>query len=311
MSSIAMLFVLQPAVLGFLSYPKYNDTYYPTVAIILYLAVGFTSVLFYKTLKMPLWLAITNLTVATLVPLLVNSVLDLNSRGSHATWYVTGIAALMCITAFRDQIAIAWIGTGVLLVQVLTWGGLDFFWNSGMVGALGLVAAGNAISLGLSRAARQTESYLAVAKSVQSLSAKETAVRNERSSRLSSTLQGAKPLLEKIAKGALTPDEKNQAKLLEAELRDEIRGRQLLNEVLRESVRSARLRSVEVILLDEGGLGGLGEEEATMIRNRLARELDSVEQGRVTIRSPRDDRYRATFVASRAGTPKPDVWLQL
>ena len=98
---------------------------------------------------------------------------------------------------------------------------------------------------------------------------------------------------------------------MEAELRDEIRGRQILNDALRKSVRAARRRSVEVIVLDEGGLDGLPFPKANIIRNRLARELDSINEGRVTIRSPRQEQHRVTFVASRPGTAKPDVWLQL
>ena len=68
---------------------------------------------------------------------------------------------------------------------------------------------------------------------------------------------------------------------------------------------------VEVILLDEGGLESLVSDEAEAIRNRLARELNGINQGRVTIRAPHGEEHRATFVASRSGTSKPDVWLKL
>jgi hypothetical protein len=310
-SSIALLFVLNPAVSGLLAFENYTNVIWPFIAIIFYLAAGLISIVYYRQLLLPKSLALFNLIIVVAVPQLVNGALDLSARGSHATWYVTGIGALMCITAYRKRIVSAWIGTGILLIQVLLWGGVNFFWNSGMVGAIGLVAAGHAISLGLSKAEKDTEKYLNLAKASQSQSAAESIIRSERSSRINRTLQGSRPMLEKIATSELNDSEKAQARLLEAELRDEIRGRTILNDSLRKAVRAARERSVEVTILDEGGFESLGEEEANSIRNRLAHELDAIQQGRVTIRSPHQEQHRVTFVASRPGTAKPDVWLKL
>jgi hypothetical protein len=85
----------------------------------------------------------------------------------------------------------------------------------------------------------------------------------------------------------------------------------LINSKLKASVRSARSRGVEVVVLDEGGLVAISEPERDSLRDQLATELDNINSGRVTIRSPQLADVRATFVASRKGTAKPDVFLKL
>jgi hypothetical protein len=310
-SSVGLLFIVQPALVGLISYTDYKNLTVLFIAVGIFLGSGIASIFFYREHKMPIWIGILNVAVATSVPALVNSVLELSARGSHATWYVTGIGALMCITAYRRQTLAAWTGLIITLVETLIWGGLDFFWSAGLVGAIGLVAAGHAVSIGLYRAEQQTRDFLATMKDSQSVRAKEVAIRAERSIRTAATMSLARPILEKIAGGVISKQDQQNARLLEAALRDEIRGRNLLNDQLRASILAARVRTVEVVLLDEGGLEDLVSARAEAIRNRLARELNQINQGRVTIRAPRGENHAATFVASRSGTSKPDVWLKL
>jgi ribosomal protein S3 len=117
--------------------------------------------------------------------------------------------------------------------------------------------------------------------------------------------------LQKIAAGQLDEASKQEAKLLEAQLRDGIRGRELIDSKLQEAIRAARLRGIEVVVLDEGGLSSLAENSKVEIRQRFAAELDQISSGRVTIRAPRGGKTHATFVASRPGTAIPDVFLKL
>jgi hypothetical protein len=124
-------------------------------------------------------------------------------------------------------------------------------------------------------------------------------------------MQGALQVLGTIASGAVDEATRLKAKTLEAELRDEIRGRNLINPKLKDSVSVARNRGVEVVLLDEGGLDQSSEIERETYRNILADELDLIREGRVTIRAPYQEKVRVTFVATRPGTAKPDVWLRL
>lgn len=308
---ISTMFVLSPAVIGTIELYRAGFTPASAAALMIYLLVGISTIFYYRELKMPLALAVAVTASSFIVPQLVNLNLEPSALGTPATWYVTAVATILAVAAVRQQRLWTWIGLAILTIEVLAWGGVGALFVSGLGGAYGLVAAAYAISVGLERSAKQTASYLDRAKETQAASAADSAVRQERSERIASTLEGALPMLELIARGELSDSDRKRATLLEAELRDEIRGRMLINRELKASVRSARDRGVEVVVLDEGGLVELAEEDRESLRSRLAAELDKIHSGRVTIRSPQEPNVRVTFVASRKGTAKPDVFLRL
>jgi hypothetical protein len=308
---ITTLFVLSPAVIGTLELYRAGYTISSAAALLLYLFVGLSSVFYYRELKMPVALAVALTATSLIIPLLVNLNLDPVALGTPATWYVTAVATILAIAAVRQQRLWAWIGVAVLTLELLSWGGVQALFVSGLGGAIGLVAAAHAISVGLERSDRQRVEFLEKAKATQAASAADSAIRQERSQRLAATLEGVLPMLEKIASGNFSSDDQREATILEAELRDEIRGRMLINARLKTAVRQARSRGVEVVVLDEGGLVATSEQERDSLSDRLAQELDQVNSGRVTIRSPQLVGVRATFVASRKGTAQPDVFLKL
>lgn len=308
---ITTLFVLSPAVIGTLELYRVGYTISAAAALLLYLFVGLSAVFFYRELKMPVALAVALTATSFIIPLLVNLNLDPAALGTPATWYVTAVATILAIAAVRQQRFWAWSGVAVLTVELLSWGGIQALFVSGLGGAIGLVAASHAISVGLERSDRQRVEFLEKAKATQAASAADSAIRQERSQRLAATLEGVLPMLEKIASGNFSSDDQREATILEAELRDEIRGRMLINTKLKTAVRQARSRGVEVVVLDEGGLVATSEQERDSLGDRLAQELDQVNSGRVTIRSPQLAGVRATFVASRKGTAQPDVFLKL
>ena len=308
---VTTMFVLSPAVIATMEMFRVGFTFWSTAALLVYLLIGLTAVFYYRELKMPVALAITITATSLLIPLLVNVDLQPSALGTPATWYVTAVATILAIAAVRQQRFWAWFGVTVLMIELLSWGGIQALFVSGLGGAIGLVAASHAISVGLERSARQTAQFLEKAKATQVASAADSAIRQERSERIAATLEGALPMLEKISTGVFSDADRSEATLLEAELRDEIRGRMLVNPKLKASVRSARARGVEVVVLDEGGLVSVSEQDREPLRNRVAEELDKISSGRVTIRSPQEPNVRVTFVASRKGTAKPDVFLRL
>lgn len=305
------LFVLSPAIIGALELYRVGFNFVSAVALVVYLIVGLTAVFYYQELKMPLALAISVTVTALIVPLLVNLNLDPSALGTPATWYVTSGATILAIAAVRQRRLWAWLGITVLTFELYSWGGVTALFVSGLGGAIALVAASHAISVGLESSERKRVEFLEKAKATQAASAADSAIRQERSKRIAATLEGALPMLEKIATGNFTSEDQREATILEAELRDEIRGRMLINSKLRTAVRAARSRGVEVVVLDEGGFVAISEPERNSLRDRLANELDQIKSGRVTIRSPKQTGVRATFVASQKGTTKPDVFLKL
>ena len=308
---IGALLVLNPAVSALIGFNRYDNWVFASVAIIIYVFVALISVFYYVNREMPALLAWVNLLVVVIVPQLIHEAIDVATVDSQTSWYVSGLGALLAVTAIRGQQAVSWIGAAVLSLEVLVWGGTETLFNSGLAGAMSLVVAANVLSFALTRIEIETQTYLDKAIEIEAAAAVESSTRLERSRRLTETLRVSYPLLQKIAAGELDEESRQEAKLLEAQLRDGIRGRELIDSKLQEAIRSARLRGVEVVVLDEGGMESLAENSKVTLRQRLATELDQISSGRVTIRAPRGGKTTATFVASRPGTAKPDVFLKL
>jgi hypothetical protein len=308
---VGALLVVNPALSAVLGFYEYDNPVLAATAIAGYLLASLTSVFYYRSRMMPTWLAVVNLLVAIAIPQLVHVAIEVTATGSQSSWYVTGVGALMAVTAIRGHAAISWVGMAIMALYVLTWGGIGSLFDTGLAGALALVVAAHAISYSLDRSEIETKQYLQKSIEIQALSAADSVTRQERSRRLSETLEVAYPLLKKISRGEINQESRLEAKMLEAQLRDAIRGRNLINEKLRASIYSARQRGIEVTVLDEGGLDSITNLARDQIRNRLATELDQVVEGRVTIRASRGSKTSTTFVASRPGTATPDVFLRL
>lgn len=308
---IGALLVLNPPATALIGFDRYDNVLLAAIAIVIYVVVALMSIFYYQTRNMPALLAWINLLVIVIVPQLVHEALVTSRVDAQSSWYVSGIGALLAVTAMRGQQAVSWIGAAVLSLEVLVWGGTSTLFNSGLAGAIGLVVAANVLSYALARIEGETQNYLDKTIEIESAAAIESATRIERSRRLTETLRVSYPLLQKISAGQLNQDIQQEAKLLEAELRDGIRGRELIDANLKKAIRSARIRGVEVAVLDEGGLSTLSENSKSEIRQRLTTELEQISSGRVTIRAPRGGKTSATFVASRPGTATPDVFLKL
>lgn len=311
-ATLGTLFALFHAGLGISSLASYENPTLASMAISLYVAAVLPSLNLYRSEKMPVAQAIFNFAVAALVPLLINSQLDPKQANEYSTWYVIGIATLMATTAVRQRRSLAWAGTAIMMIQVIAWDGFIAGWQTGLAGALMLVFAGHTISRGLEKAYRDTESYTLESQDIQTQRASNAAASEERRIRLDEALQGALPMLNQIQSlsGKLSEDQKKDARLLEASLRDEIRGRGLMTNSIREAARQARVRGIEVIILDEGGLDELSEDLRGEILLKVAAAFAQVSEGRLTLRAPTHESWRVTLVATRPGIAKPDLWLK-
>lgn len=309
---IGVLFSLFHAILGISTLGSYPNKALAIFAISIYLVSVLATIVLYRGVKLPIAQALFNLVVASLVPLLINDQLNPAEADSYTTWYVIGIATLMAGTAVRQQRFIAWLGTGVMVVQVITWAGFVAGWQTGLAGATMLVFAGHTISAGIEKASRDTIAYTQQALEIEKEQVANAAASLERRTLLESALRGARPMLDLIQSqnGKLSESQKLEAKLLEASLRDEIRGRGLMTDSIRDAARSARLRGIEVIILDEGGLDQVEESNRSEILSQIAKSIDQVDSGRVTLRSPKAEAWKVTLVATRNGVVKPDIWLK-
>ena len=123
-----------------------------------------------------------------------------------------------------------------------------------------------------------------------------------------SVARRALPVLRDIASGVIDEGIRTRARLLEAELRDEIRAACFTGTAVAEAARRARSRGAEVVLLDDAGPtadGGRAEEspdgpERDRLVEVVAEFLEGVDHGRVVVRVPPRSRG-LLVVATRDG----------
>ena len=308
-----LLFGLFHAALGIIWISHNDRPELVILALIAYLAILAATLNIRDTREMSNRLAWVNIAVCALIPIAIQSQLDPSHLTDYATWYVLGVGTILATTAVRGRLAQAWIGLVILVIEIAIWGGVASLASTGLPGVLSLMVTGHAVSLGVSRAVKNTQELNRKAALTVIETASIEAAGQVRSKLLEKTLRTALPALNLIAAlgGNLDADQKREALLLEAGLRDEIRGESLLNDEVRQAIKDARNRGVEVLVLDEGGLQDIPSQQVDDLLARVARSVKLVESGRLTIRSPKGEDWKITVVAVRAGASAPDIWLKL
>jgi hypothetical protein len=268
-----------------LDVPRHQAPY--IVAMVLYAVATAISLLPSRRLRMPLWMAALNAAVALAVPLLVISQVGPDIGDSYAAWFTAAVGTLMVITSTRRRHLFAWLGIAAMTVEVIAWAGLDGYLTSGVIGSTVWVGISNALSVSLAKADRDAKQYsLAEREAVEWRAAQEAHV-TERQFRLGQTSRMAFPMLRQIAAsgGELSEGQRRECLYLEGAIRDEIRGRRLLNDEVREEIMIARRKGIIVTLLDEGGIDDLEPAELERVLGRLAAAIRSVQTDKLIVRT--------------------------
>jgi hypothetical protein len=312
-SAAALAFGLFHAAIGFAVLERYDRVDLPAIALLLYLGAVLLAVFVGSEVRLaaPIAWLVTALILG--VPTLVNLSLTSYLPNSYTTWYVSGIGTLMGVLAVRQAQLPAIVGSGALVTQLFIFGGLNSVFTSGLIGALLMVLTGLASAFIISSAVSEAERYQSRASETLAATAARSAIRTERKARLRQNLRGALPLLERIvnSEGKLSESEKLEARLLEAELRDGIRGRSLTQPELVQVVRALRRQGVEVQLVDDGGLEDLSADEAEALIGEVVGLLTAVKQGKVVVRAVRGESWRITVAALRKESAVPDLFVRL
>lgn len=309
----ALIFASYDTVVGAIWLTQYRNPTVGAVALAIYTVCVVLSIAFYPGERLPKGQAWVNLGAAIVVPILVNSQIDTEVAGTFATWYVGAIGILLTATAVRGYRLVPWLGLANLFIQVVIWGGWGFVMNSGIVGAFLFVAAGQGLSQGIRVTSRSAQEYREQATRLAAESTEATVSRAERQRLITSALQEAVPTLTLIMQrgGKLNASQRAEALRLEAQLRDEIRGRALISPAVRQAASEARQRGVEVLLLDDGGLDGLEPQQVADLQRQVAELLAGVQTGKVTVRTVKGEDWKVTVVATRSGAAAPDLWIKL
>ena len=110
-----------------------------------------------------------------------------------------------------------------------------------------------------------------------------------------------RPILQLVANGeSLTPAIRRKAELLEAELRDDIRGGIRLPSLVKGPVRAARERGIVAILMDDRGDAPLPRIAENALRDNAARILAATSSGQVVIRIGPENRPTIATITADA-----------
>ncbi|MET4158922.1 hypothetical protein [Agromyces sp. PvR057] len=298
---------------------------WPTiVALVLYVAATIASLSVGSRVRMPDWLAAFDLAVCIVLPLLVTSQLDPENANGYATWYVAAVGTLMTIAAARRQLTAAWLGVIALAVQTVFWAGPLALGTLGVIGSIAWVAIAHMLSAALGTAAREARRYAHAEREAAEWQAAQDAHLFVGQARLVQTNRIAAPMLRRIADrgGVLTEPQRRECRMLEAAIRDEIRGRMLLTDDVRLQVQRARERGAVVTLLDEGGIDDLDAEQRERVLARLAEAIAGSKADRIVVRTAADTSAAAVTVVGlvepEPGVPAVDpedldveVWLEI
>jgi len=251
--------------------------------------------------RMSVGLAICNVLVCIAMTVLITPQLDPTLEGGlgYATWYVAAVGTLLTITSTRRRHLFAWIGIVALAVQTVLWGGPGLLLGTGVVGSAAWVAVSHILSRALAKASRDAARFARAEREATDWQAAQEAHLYERQFRLGQTGTTAVPMLRSIedARGELTDDQRQECLYLEGAIRDEIRGRRLLDDAVRREVMSARRRGATVSLFDEGGLDELDDESLEVVLSTLAEAIRSTGAIRIIARTaPADSGVAVTVV---------------
>jgi hypothetical protein len=325
MLMLAVLFSAYHVILGISSLDVPRDPGPAIVALALYIVATILSLWPVERMRMSDWLAAFDLGVSIAIPLLVTSQLDAGADNGYATWYVAAVGTLMTIAAARRQLVIAWIGVAALAVQTVLWSGFPALGALGVVGSIVWVAIAHMLTAALATAARDAQRYAQAEREAAAWQAAQDAHVFEGRMRLAHTNRIAAPMLRRIADrgGVLTDEQRRECRMLEAAIRDEIRGRMLLTDGVRLEVQRARERGVIVTLLDEGGIDDLDEPVRDRVLSRLADAIASSNADRIIARTAADGSEIAVTVvgllvpegpatiAGDAEDAEVELWLEI
>ncbi|MCW4385093.1 hypothetical protein OH146_04810 [Salinibacterium sp. SYSU T00001] len=298
------------------------------LAMVLY-AVATAVSLIVSNPRLTPWIASANVVVAILLPVLVASQLppDHEIGSDYSTWHVAAVGVLMVITSARGFQLLAWIGVGTLVIQSVVWAGPGSLGPLGVIGSVLWVGVSHMLQSSLAKAERDAKAYSVAEREAAEWQTAQEAHLSERRFRFGQTARMALPMLRHIVatRAMLTAGQQRECLYLEAGIRDEIRGRTLLDDAVREQVMAARRRGATVNLLDEGGLDELPASELARIHAEIAAAMRSSRADTIIVRTVGEDSDVAVTVVGLIASgvnllghssadleePEIDLWLEI
>ncbi|NHI17487.1 hypothetical protein [Microbacterium excoecariae] len=257
---------------------------------------------------MALWAALITCAVAALLPLVATRGIP-PSDAPQVTWFLGAGGVLMTIVCARRRAALAWAGMIAHVCAATTvMSDLPGVLTAGGMGSLLWVGIAQLLVVFTDRAYRDTARLALIQQQSSAWEAVQDGRSRERRERVQVAIGLAGPVLARVIdqRGLLGADEKADALFVEATLRDELRGRGLLDTRVRSQLARLRRSGVVVSLYDDGGLEALDAAEIQAVRGELEAVLAGVEAARLIVRTSRSSDVVVTVVG-RGSDGEDDV----
>ncbi|NQX28337.1 hypothetical protein HQQ81_13400 [Microbacteriaceae bacterium VKM Ac-2854] len=209
-------------------------------------------------------------------------------EGSFATWFLGATAFTLFALCLRGRLVSALIAHAAVVAVTLAWmPAIDHDPLFGITATMRysiLLICAVLFRIGLLHATNRMRAVRAQRQEIAAAAADAEGRFEVREQRVRFIADLAEPILARVAAGEphsaeLTRDAAN----VEASIRDSLRAFGLVREPLLSAVRAARLRGVDVVLLDDSD-GDIAEGALDRVATTAARTLGDVGFGRVTIR---------------------------
>jgi len=175
--------------------------------------------------------------------------------GGFRNWNYNASNFILFGVALRGRISWAWIGLAVVCAITWTWSLVltENLWQGIFLtyGEVGALLAGTFFAIVLRTAANRVMALQSIRRQRVGDEHLRAASERERAVQLALVRRRVIPVLITIADGQVSSMQRQEHRLLEAVLRDEIRGARLAVEPLTSAVRAARSRGIDVVLLDD------------------------------------------------------------
>jgi signal transduction histidine kinase len=216
-------------------------------------------------------------------------------------WYTCGILAGAVIVWTTGHHAPPIAAIAFQLTQITIWAGPTGAIRLGLAVEIVLVIAGLMMRRAIRRISVAADISAANQRDITRQHADLDAFHLERRRRLLHTRAHAAPMLRHIIShhGVLDHADRTECRVLEQALRDEIRGRHLLNPAMRDVISAHRRRGAHVQVLDDGGLDHYGPDTRNLLIDNAAAKIKPLQSARIVIRTGTLDSDTAiTIVAS-------------
>ena len=281
-------FALLHVTLGLLSLDMVSSRWQTLTAMAIYLAAT-ALVLIPGPGRLPLWKVYAAVATVVAMTVLVDSVLPTDKWPGYASWHMAATYTLLVVVNLRGRVALSWAGAGLSAVLLTSWAAGT---STGLVGGLMMNIATVGwltIATGIGHLLRTNDAkvaqYTTDAQGAADWYAAERALNVARTQWLEHVRDVTVPALTKIAnpEHVLSDADRQELRLIEAQLRDEIRGRVLATAEVVAAARRARERGVTVQLLDDRRQE-LTPKMLAAVSERVVSILNQTRSGTVTAR---------------------------